>query len=44
MKNEQTHMRLTLLSIRDWNGFQLAMREGLQHPAGLQDAKRRVDR
>jgi len=27
MKQEQTHLRMTLLLIRDWDGFQAAMRE-----------------
>jgi hypothetical protein len=27
MKQEQTQLRLTLLLIRDWDGFQAAMRE-----------------
>jgi hypothetical protein len=26
MKQEQTHLKMTLLLIRDWDGFQLAMR------------------
>jgi len=27
MKQEQTQLRMTLLLIRDWDGFQAAMRE-----------------
>jgi len=27
MKQEQTHLRMTLLLIRDWDGFQAALRE-----------------
>jgi hypothetical protein len=27
MKHEQTHLKMTLLAIRDWDGFQIAMRE-----------------
>jgi hypothetical protein len=26
MKEEQTHLKMTLLLIRDWDGFQAAMR------------------
>ena len=27
MKQEQIHLKMTLLLIRDWDGFQVAMRE-----------------
>ena len=27
MKQEQIHLKMTLLLIRDWDGFQIAMRE-----------------
>jgi len=27
MKQEQTHLKMTLRLIRDWDGFQIAMRE-----------------
>jgi hypothetical protein len=31
MKQEQTHLKMTLLLIRDWDGFQLAMRGMMLH-------------
>ena len=27
MKHEQAHLKMTLLLIKDWDGFQMAMRE-----------------
>ena len=27
MKQEQTHSKMTLLMVKDWDGFQVAMRE-----------------
>jgi len=27
MKQEQAHLKMTLLLIKDWDGFQVAMRE-----------------
>ena len=31
MQHEQAHLKMTLLLIRDWDGFQVAMREIMQH-------------
>ena len=31
MKKEQAHLKMTLLLIKDWDGFQIAMREIMQH-------------
>jgi len=27
MKQEQTHSKMTLLMVKDWDGFQMAMRK-----------------
>ena len=27
MQNEQTHLKMTLLLVKDWDGFQMAMRK-----------------
>ena len=32
MKQEQVQLKMTLLLIKDWDGFQLAMREAMQNP------------
>jgi len=29
MQHEQTHLKMTLLAIRDWDGFQFAMRKSM---------------
>ncbi|KPK26790.1 MAG: hypothetical protein AMJ61_07785 [Desulfobacterales bacterium SG8_35_2] len=34
MKHEQTFLKMTLLMIRDWDGFQIAMREILMGSSG----------
>ena len=31
MQKEQVHLKMTLLLIKDWDGFQLAMREIMLH-------------
>ena len=31
MLQEQTHLKMTLLMIRDWDGFQRAMRETMKY-------------
>ena len=31
MKKELAHLKMTLLLIKDWDGFQLAMREIMLH-------------
>ena len=31
MKKEQAHLKMTLLLIKDWDGFQVAMREIMLH-------------
>ena len=31
MKKELAHLKMTLLLIKDWDGFQVAMREIMQH-------------
>ena len=29
MKQEQTHLKMTLLLMKDWDGFQMAMRKSM---------------
>ena len=29
-RHEQSHLKITLLLVKDWDGFQTAMRQGLQ--------------
>jgi hypothetical protein len=35
-RHEQTHLKITLLLVKDWDGFQAAMRQGLQKNQILQ--------
>jgi len=40
-RREQTHLKITLLLVKDWDGFQTAMRQGLIKNQTLQIEKRR---
>ena len=35
-RHEQSHLKITLLLVKDWDGFQTAMRQGLQKNQILQ--------
>ena len=35
-RHEQSHLKITLLLVKDWDGFQAAMRQGLQKDQILQ--------
>ena len=34
MKQEQTYLKITLLQVKDWDGFQAAMRKTMQRSSG----------
>ena len=40
-RHEQSHLKITLLLVRDWDGFQTAMRQGLLKNRILQKKKTR---
>jgi hypothetical protein len=40
-RHEQAHLKITLLLVKDWDGFQAAMRQGLQKNQILQKNMRR---
>jgi hypothetical protein len=42
MKQEQAHVKMTLLLIRDWDGFQAAMRNVMQDSDTMKQASWRI--
>ena len=40
-RHEQSHLKITLLLVKDWDGFQTAMRRGLLKNQTLQKNKTR---
>ena len=38
-RQEQSHLKITLLLVKDWDGFQTAMRRGLMKNQALQTSK-----
>ena len=40
-RHEQSHLKITLLLVKDWDGFQAAMRQGLLKNQTLQKDKTR---
>jgi len=42
MKQEQANLKMTLLLIKDWDGFQVAMRAVMQHSDTMKHAAWRI--
>jgi len=40
-RHEQSHLKITLLLVKDWDGFQAAMRQGLLKDQTLRKDRRR---
>jgi len=44
MKKELAHLKMTLLLIKDWDGFQIAMREIMLHAGQCKNSAKAVTR